>query len=209
MRDEPRQRRVESGSTAVAKSGDAPSRRPKRGATVAIAGDAADLIAASSARTRGGPCFLSQRRTVSSSIPRVDPAVHSAPLRRAPDEKGSCPPRSMSCSGSGRADHWRCSQRVPAWLQQPSAGGGGVGSPSVAGRSARPGSGLVAVLSQAAPPATRRFTSFGGKRSRPRPNPSLERRPPTAWRLGRGTAFVYHRSRGPGATPSGSPQLER
>jgi hypothetical protein len=41
------------------------------------------------------------------------------------------------------------------------------------------------------------------------PNPSLERRPPTAWRLGRGTAKANHRSRGPSATPSGSPQLER
>jgi len=35
------------------------------------------------------------------------------------------------------------------------------------------------------------------------PNPSLNTRPPTAWRLGRAAAFVHHRPHGPGAMPPG------
>jgi len=54
-----------------------------------------------------------------------------------------------------------------------------------------------------------RTVVFRGRARRAPSNPSLERRPPTAWRLGRGTAKAYHRFRGPSATPSGSPQLER
>jgi hypothetical protein len=44
---------------------------------------------------------------------------------------------------------------------------------------------------------------------RVRPNPSLERRPHEAGRLGRATELVYHRPRGQGVLPRGSPQLAR
>jgi len=54
-----------------------------------------------------------------------------------------------------------------------------------------------------------RTVVFRGRARRAPSNPSLERRPPTAWRLGRGTAKAYHQFRGPSATPLGAPQLER